>query len=83
MTSNQKENNQEGKKFFVNIEGTEYPWDKNTITISEIRQLGSIPSDQQIVVENPDGSEQQLTDSAVIEIMPGHRFGRAPKYKRG
>lgn len=83
MSHNQKENKQEGKKFFVNIEGTEYLWDKNTITIDEIRQLGNIPVDQQIVVENPDGTEQQLTDSTIIEIKPGHRFGRAPKYKRG
>lgn len=28
-----------GKKFFVNIEGTEYPWEKETISVAEIRAL--------------------------------------------
>lgn len=72
-----------GQKFFVNIEGTEYPWDKETITVSEIRQLGNIPADQQIAVENPDGTERTLSGDEDISLEPGHRYGRAPKYHRG
>ena len=74
---------QAGQKYFVNVEGTEYSWSKNTITTAEIRQLGSLPADQPIVEETPDGIERQLTETEVLELKPGHRYGRAPKYKRG
>lgn len=74
---------QSGPKYFVNIEGNEYPWSRDTITTTEIRQLGSLPSDQPVVEESPDGTERQLADTDVVELKPGHRYGRAPKYKRG
>lgn len=74
---------QAGKKFFVNIEGTEYSWDKDTITTQEIRALGNLPSDLPVIEEQPDGTERTLAENEVIDLKPGHRFGRAPKFKRG
>lgn len=76
-------NEHAGQKFFINIEGKEYPWDKETITVSEIRALGNIPSDQPILQESPDGTERTLAENEVVELKPGHRHGRAAKYKRG
>jgi len=72
-----------GQQFFIDIEGHEYSWDKATITVPEIRALGHIPADQPIVQEAPDGTERTLAENEVIELKPGHRHGRAPKYKRG
>ena len=72
-----------GKKYYVNIEGEEYPWDKDTITTSEIRALGNLPADLPVVEELPDGTERTLAEDETIELKPGHRYGRAPKYKRG
>src|SRR5688500_4235544 len=83
MDNKKGNNDQPDKKFFVNIEGIEYPWDKETISVAEIRQLGNLPTDQPVIEELPDGTERTLTNTEVIEIKPGHRFGRAPKYKRG
>jgi len=78
------ENNEhKGKKYFVNIEGTEYPWDKETITVAEIRALGNLPQNLPVVEEFPDGTERTLSEGETIELKPGHRFGRAPKFKRG
>ena len=51
-TSVAESNEHAGQKFFVNIEGREYEWDKPTITVPQIRQLGNIPADQQIIVED-------------------------------
>jgi hypothetical protein len=78
-------NEDASKKFFVNVEGKEYPWNSETITVAEIRALPDldIPLDQQIVEEFPDGSEKTLSNSDVITLKPGHRYGRAPRYKRG
>lgn len=72
-----------GKKFFVNIEGTEYEWDKPKITTQEIRVLGNLPTDLPVIEESPDGTERTLDENEVITLKPGHRFGRAPKYRRG
>jgi len=72
-----------GQKFYIQIENTEYEWPKPTITVPEIRQLGNIPADQSIVVEDPEGGERTLAETDVITLKPGHRVGRAPKYKRG
>lgn len=83
ITLPQEQEKVDGKKFFVNIEGTEYPWDKETITVAEIRVLGNIPSDQQIIQEAPDGTELTLAENEIVTLKPGHRHGRAPKYRRG
>jgi hypothetical protein len=72
-----------GKKFFVNIEGHEYEWDQPTINVTQIRTLGSLPADQPVVCEDEEGRERTLAENEVIAIKPGHRHGRAPKYKRG
>ena len=71
------------KKFFVNIEGREYAWDKPTITVPEIRRLGNLPADQPVICEDEEGRERTLAENETITIKPGHRHGRAPKYKRG
>jgi len=78
-----KENDNSGKKYYVTIEGVEYPWDKNTISVAEIRTLGKIPLNIPIVEEFPNGTERTLGENEIIEIKPGHGFGRSPKYKRG
>lgn len=71
------------KKYYINVEGTEYPWEKSTVTTAEIRSLGKLPTDLPVVEEFPDGTERTLTENEVIELKPGHRYGRAPKFKRG
>jgi Multiubiquitin len=72
-----------GKKFYVNVEGTECEWGDDTITTNQIRELGGLPADQPVVEESPDGGERTLSEDEVIQLQPGHRYGRAAKYKRG
>jgi len=72
-----------GQRFFVNIEGHEYPWEKPTIIVPEIRRLGNLPPDQAVVCEDAEGRERTLAENETVTIQPGHRHGRAPKYKRG
>lgn len=83
MEQLQTHSEQEGKKFFINIEGTEYPWHKETITTQEIRSLGNLPSDMPVIQESPDGTERTLEEGETITLKPGHRHGRASKYRRG
>ena len=80
---NQVANEHSGQKFYVNVEGTEYERANSTITVADIRTLGNIPADQAIVEETPDGTERTLSPTETIDLKPGHRYGRAPRYKRG
>lgn len=73
----------QGPKYYIEIEGKEYPWDKDTITIPEIRTLGNLPSDQPIIEVDPDNNERQLAENETITLKPGHRFGKKVNYKRG
>lgn len=83
VETEQQEAKAAGKRYFVNIEGQEYPWPESSITTPEIRKLGNLPADQPVVCEDPEGNEKTLREDEVIELKPGHRLGRAPKYKRG
>jgi hypothetical protein len=78
-----REKEEKGKKFYPNIEGKEYAWDKETITVVEIKSLGNLPGEVPIVEEFPDGTEKTLAENDILLLRPGHRYGRAPKFKRG
>lgn len=77
------EHDAQGPKYFVDIEGTEYPWNTNTITVPEIRKLGNLPADQAIIEIAADGGEITLGESVIVELKPGHRFGKKIRFKRG
>lgn len=71
-------------KFHIEIEGQSYDWDRDTITVAEIRQLAEIPADQQIIeVDLKDQSERTLAEDEVIELKPGQGFGKKVKFQRG
>ena len=73
-----------GPKFFVNIESEEYPWDRPTITVLEIRLIGRLPADQPVIEINlEDNTERTLTECEVVELKPGHAFAKKVRYKRG
>lgn len=73
-----------GPKFFVNIEGVEYPWDRPTITVLELRLIGRLPDDQPVIEINlDDNTERTLSECEVVELKPGHAFAKKVRYKRG
>ncbi|HOX05896.1 MAG TPA: hypothetical protein PK280_05805 [Planctomycetota bacterium] len=73
----------QGPKYYVNIEGTEHPWDSNTISVPQIRSLGSLPANMPVIEEFTDGTERTLGENEVVELKPGHRYGSKPSFKRG
>jgi hypothetical protein len=74
---------QQGQKFYVDIEGKEYPWDHETITVQQLRELGNLPADTPVIEVDPDNNERTLTEDEVIQLKPGHRYGKKARYKRG
>lgn len=78
-------NNQKGskKKFFVCIEGQEFDWSDDTITTEEIAELGGWDVKQGVIEVDKDNDERTLATEEVIEIKPGHGFGKKVCWKRG
>lgn len=73
----------EGPKYYVEIDGTEYPWSEDTITVPQIRKLGNIPDNVPVIEIDPDNNEFTLANDAVVTLKPGHRYGKKVKFKRG
>jgi hypothetical protein len=75
---------EQSTRFLVDIEGTEHPWEAMTITVAQIRQLGGFDPGQQVVEVNlRDNTERTLSEGEVVQLKPGHGFGKKVKFKRG
>jgi hypothetical protein len=71
-------------KYNVNIEGKTYEWDRDTITVAEIRDLaGFAPGQEVIEVDLKDQSERVLAANETVELKPGKGFGKKVSFKRG
>jgi hypothetical protein len=71
-------------KYEVDIEGQIYPWDRDSITVPELRKLADYPPDQQMIeVDLQDNSEEVLADDAVVALKPGKGFAKKVVFKRG
>lgn len=73
----------QGPKYFLDIEGTEYPWDQPTITAAEIAKLGGWDISQGVIEIDPDNNQRTLAPDEVVELKPGHGFSKKIKWKRG
>lgn len=68
----------------VNIEGHDYPWGQDTITVPELRSLAGFPANQEMIeVDLKDNSEHVLGETDVIELKPGKGFAKKVSFKRG
>lgn len=72
-----------GKKFFVNVEGTEYPWPRATITTEEISQLGGWDPAQGVIEIDSENNERTLRPGEIVELKPGHGFAKKIRFRRG
>lgn len=71
-------------KYEINIEGTEHPWDSDTITVPQLRTLGSLPADQPVIeIDTKTNEETTLAEDAVVQLKPGQGFSRKVSFKRG
>ena len=72
-----------GPKYFIDIEGTEFPWDRATITREEIAQLGGWDVALGVIEIDKDNNERTLSPGETIELKPGQGFAKKIRWKRG
>jgi hypothetical protein len=71
-------------KYELDIEGQIHEWDRDTITLSELRQLAGYAPDQQMIeVDLKDNTETALIEGTPIELRPGKGFAKKVAFKRG
>jgi hypothetical protein len=75
--------NNQGPKFFLDIEGQEVPWDRDTITTEEIIALGGWDPTQGAILIDKDNNERTLQPGEVVELKPGMGFSKKVRFKRG
>jgi len=72
-----------GKFYTLFIDGKEYHVDKPELTGAEIMDLGNIPYEIGLIQILEDSTQVQVRESDVVELKPGRRFKKAPRFVRG
>jgi hypothetical protein len=73
-----------GPRYVVNLEGREFAWLKDTITVPEIRELAGWDASQPVVeIDLQDNTEKTLAEDAVVTLRPGQGFAKKVKFQRG
>jgi hypothetical protein len=73
-----------GPKYHINIEGTIYDWDHDTITVPELRALGNLPQNLPVIEINlRTNTERELVEDEIIQIKPGMGYAKKVSFKRG
>lgn len=74
-------------RYEVNVEGRIHQWNKDTISVEEIRELGGFPDDRPVVAVNlEDNSEQSLPEGSVHKVVAleeGKPLVKRTSFKRG
>ena len=72
-----------GAPYFIEVDGQEYRFEQETVTGGEIMDLAGIPRDVGLLLLHEDGTQEQITADEVIELKPGRRFKKRPRFQRG
>ena len=72
-----------GKSYVVFVDAIEYKFDHTPVTGGEIMDIAGIPHDGGLVLINDDGSQTSVGLEEEIDLKPGQRFKKAPRFKRG
>ena len=75
---------EQGPKYFVDIEGEDYPWSSSQITVAQIRDLVGWDAQQQVVeVDLETMTETMFADDAIVQLKPGRGFAKKIRFQRG
>jgi len=67
----------------VEIEGKSHPWEKETISIHEVAQLGGWAVGEGVLIIDAENNERTLAEHEVIVIEVGIAFAKKVRFRRG
>ncbi len=73
----------EGKFYTFFVDGVEFHSEKPALTGLEIMTLAGIPPATGLLLIKEDGTQVQVAPNEIIELKPGRRFKKAPRFVRG
>lgn len=73
----------QGKFFTLFVDGQEFHIEEPTITGGEIMDLAGIPREVGLILVEEDGTQVPVGEDEVVELKPGRRFKKAPRFVRG
>jgi hypothetical protein len=79
----QGQGNAQGPFYTVFIDDIERHFDHTPVTGQELMDAGGIPYSTGIILLLEDGTQQQIGVSDTVDLKPGRRFKKAPRFKRG
>lgn len=82
-TNSESPTETKGKFYTLFVDGQEYHVEQPTITGAEIMALAGIPLEVGLLEVLDDGTQVQVQPDQVIELKPGRRFKKAPRFVRG
>ena len=83
VTAKKESNEEHGKFYTVFVDDVEYRFDHSPVTGGEIMNVAGIPHSVGLVLINEDGSQTPIGVDEEIDLRPGRRFKKAPRFKRG
>jgi len=72
-----------GKFYTLFVDDREFHIEQSTITGAQIMELAGIPVEVGLQLIEEDGTQRPIMPEEVIELKPGRRFKKAPRFKRG
>ncbi|MDQ3779797.1 MAG: hypothetical protein M3354_04495 [Chloroflexota bacterium] len=72
-----------GRFYTVFIDDSEYRFDRTPVTGGEIMDRAGIPRSVGLLLINEDNTQQTVGVDEEVELKPGRRFKKAPRFKRG
>lgn len=73
----------QAKFFTFVVDGKEFHVEQPTITGGQIMDLAGIPREAGLIEVLEDGSQVQVKPDETIDLRPGRRFKKAPRFIRG
>ena len=72
-----------GPFFTFFVDDREFHIDRETITGGEIMDMAGIPRDAGLILILEDDTQRAVAAEEIVELKPGRRFKKAPRFKRG
>lgn len=84
IIAEEKKTEDKGGPFYtVFVDGIEYQFDHTPVTGGEIMDAAGIPYDVGLLLIHEDGTQEPVGVEEEIDLKPGRRFKKAPRFKRG